>query len=467
MRSLRFALLVALVVCGCVVALATPMSAHAFVHTTEPITDDSCWLGICGTGGSSFEDLLTGDGSWGTVPEVFGQPLDTLETDALVVAEPWTLTPLATVTLAAAALSFGYLIGNAVFNRWLSLDAGGLGTNSATATGKWKYSSNMNTDYGPYPSIAGFALQIDGNVYQFYGASIIGHCGITAGSGAAIPAEYGDVYMAGIGTEYQWGTAECDYPPYNDPTEYPKYVRYLTPTEFDSAFTIAEPVQANTGQAHSLSSGWPNPSTGACITTTCESYGSGPTDPDPQEGATQTAGDGMTDEQRHEVDCALDPTDYACPTTTAGGSSWGSSGGYNGSDGPTTAEDNPCKFDFDIGGLGLWNALNDEGAYDDACNEAWNILYENDYVDETNSPTSLAISSASKILAGDEIGNETVTDALTSIDPEIDNWAKVSVKSPSLVTAEGNPFELHFYLDTVTGTTYLGYDYFVVFKTIF
>lgn len=69
----------------------------------------------------------------------------------------------------------------------------------------------------------------------------------------------------------------------------------------DAAVTIDQGLQTYTSQPWGVSSGWPDPSTGHCLTLLCEAYNTGPSSPQLLESAAQTVGDGLSDVETGQV----------------------------------------------------------------------------------------------------------------------------------------------------------------------
>jgi hypothetical protein len=185
-------------------------------------------------------------------------------------------------------------------------------------------------------------------------------------------------------------------------------------------------------------------------------------------GGAGSTGCGIGSGPEGQLECQADPADFACPTPTATGSGFGSSGGWSGSEGPATAAgDDPCKFDEEIGGLDAWNSLNDQGAYNQDCADAWAAMRTAGYIDANGNPTPQVLSNPSRLIRADRLGNPSLPDAFASADPgsALTDWWKVA--TPRLTTSGGVPFEVHFYENVTDGAVYLGRDYYLVFKELF
>lgn len=89
------------------------------------------------------------------------------------------------------------------------------------------------------------------------------------------------------------------------------------------------------------------------------------------------------------------------------------------------------------------------------------------YIDDNGVPTSLVTEQPIRLIRGDQLGSETVRDALLTRDPgsDLTDWYKAS--TPKLTTADGVPYEVHFYENIADGTLYLDRDYYLVFKALF
>ena len=118
-------------------------------------------------------------------------------------------------------------------------------------------------------------------------------------------------------------------------------------------------------------------------------------------------------------------------------------------------------------GTQTWQTYNQFHACDDECAEAWSILKDAGLLDDLGNPTELLRETAHEIIRGDQLKNQAVKDAMLQRDQgsTLQQWWKMS--SDLFTTAEGHPFELHFYRNVIDGAEILDLDFHVVFKTVF
>jgi hypothetical protein len=456
----RLAFLAVVVALAAVVGVFPP-KANAFVHVSEPVVETACWATACpGGDGVAFVDLLNGNYTWGSIDPI-RKPLMELEEAAQVLPKPRWIPALTTVVLSLEAFEIGWKIGSTVNTKWLHIAGVGLGTfqtQSALRGVRWRYIT----------APASCSQTLGSGYYLEWYDGANWNCGATdITTGTNCPpwstfaqqrwADYLSRVASTSGETVVNGTSGCGAS---------SYVFMKTPAQYDDAYELDEALQPLTGQPFGIWTGWADPASGAGVTKTAPGYGSGPTNPQPQAGPTQTTADGFPDEERHRVDCELDPAHYACPEPAAGGSGWSSSGGWRGSDGGVITGPNEynCKFDDDLGGLALWQSLRAENpaAYDEACEEAWNALKAAGHIDADGYPSAAARVAPRRLIRGEYLTNETVVEGLTADGSQITEWAKVS--SPEIETSSA-PAEAHWYQKTADQTVWLERDYFVIFKS--
>jgi hypothetical protein len=473
----RLALVCTTVVLAGAVGIFLPASANATVtHSSEPAVNDACWSSPCGTGGHAFSDLLSGVASWGGALGPFGGTVTKLGMDSEVIPLPWLVNGLGTIVLGPTAFATGWKIGTTLNAKWFHIQGVGLGTTAgapaAVDTTSWtkEFNGGLNgfwPDNGYYLS-----MHVASGSYRVFfnceAANVTNKANCAAPYASLNEADAAYSYSQTFGAgALKAVTTAC--PSFCTGT-FTYYAIYLSPEDFKRALVTDQPLQPYTSQPSGIQTGWATHGGCGTVTTAC-AFGTGALNPTPLKDPAQLLADGLSEEDRHKIDCELDPADYVCPEVTADGSGYSSSGGYRHSDGGvvTGPDEEECKFHSDIGGRTLWEQVHEQASefYDEACEEAWQALKDEGLVDADGYPSELARFSPRKIMSGQYIDNQVVQDAFDANGPPEDWW---KVKSRIIRTSSGRDVELHWY-QKIAGedipSVYLGRDYFAVFMENF
>jgi len=495
--------------------------ASAGVVTGQPWQADVCYTSACVWSPTQGAYVAGGDGvsieayieslQWDpNVTNIINKARN-IEEVALEEIPEYRLVPgLGQIVLAATTFQVGWKIGSTINTKWLHLAGVGVGKTlpptapcsggSGLMLGKW---------VGTTDGVPGFAPTYGprGPGWYFKATDTVCNAGnrvewtpdiqCTGSNGTCtqdqIDRRQGAQWVAGFGGTWAQDTSRACGFPFGC-----FYFRWMDEAAMHRALAQDQPLQPYTSQPWGVSTGWPVPGGCGIAFNACAFPGS-QTNPAPSlphircqlsgdaadcgtgtphicvpadgtglYGGAGSTGCGLGEGAKNDLNCHADPSDFACPSTTGDGSAFGSSGGYNGGgDGITTVGGGECKFRNEDGGREEWNLRNVDGAYDAECSEAWSIAENQGWTDSLGNPTSLLKSVAKRLIRGDKLGNETVTDAMLQKDPgsSLTDWYKV--KSPDFTTSEGHSASLHFYLNVADGTVLIEEDYFVVFANLF
>lgn len=354
--------------------------ADAYIGSPlAPIASPSCWASACAGGdGVDYINLLNGNYNWGNINAVRSRYLTTVMEDTRVIPQLQLIPALRTVTLTGAAFGVGYLIGTAINHKWLHIDGAGLGntadapsTTSTSACAPYSTCDYLVGAQWQWGHVCYGATCLDGS---FIKASNYVRDGSNVGAQAAGflttardgPLRVWLTLLHATAAVFQKEGVRCNsasdlsgtnFDVNNGPSStctnptYPYYVGdntvYWIPGKDyigGNGLRVDQPPQTYSSQPYTISTGWPNSSTGAGITSDASTYDTGPTNPAPtviQDGSAvttvNTSGgalslpdiglDPISTGDENDLNCRIAPSDYACPTAAPDGESWSDDGG--------------------------------------------------------------------------------------------------------------------------------------------
>lgn len=302
-------------------------------------------------------DAFTAGSGGSTLDPVDGSVIEKLQEAAEVIPRPATIGPLQEIVLGVAAFQIGVEIGSTINHKWLHLAGIGLGDTLGVSTQggtqspsafKWVYTTAAKTcgTGCTYANPAGWVLEYYTAYTNAWDDVYYPGCYGDTACGAEYWSDQGmeAVYTKTIGAAVyqQQGCPGCVLDGHT-----PAILEIPTPNMGD-ALLQDKPLQPYTGQTHSVSIGWANPTTGAGVTAPAPGFNAGPTDPQPcvTYSSTLTCLNGGSPSQNYTVspqptngdpgfDDAvtnairhyIDPVYWAEPQKSPDGTYWATTGG--------------------------------------------------------------------------------------------------------------------------------------------